>query len=291
VVTKRRSTKPRLQPSWPKKVSFGRTRLRLLVKFLAINFDTVALEQFDRYDSLYEIVRCARYNQTIGSTGFNLVERRSWRRRAKAVQKELKSDLFNILRTTPTEQTGAVTRLVKKLEKVDSRCYYMTSYLGSVRGQPPKPVFSLRKYPKPSAFEEFHFKDRGAIICGTTVYSLIWAPEESLWDYVYWMLARAIEERCLEDLRICSECERLYVNRSFRQRYCGTRCKDEFHNRRRLREGYFPNYRKKIRAILFTKARRLLQKGHSILAVEEETKLSRRILERAGLIPHRYSKR
>lgn len=286
MVTKQSLLRPRPRQTWPKKASLGRTMLRLLVKFLDINFDTVELKTFERDFLLREIVRCARYGLAkTGGAGLMIFERPNWRRKAKAVQRELKRDLLNILKTAPTDQARAVTRFVTKLEKVDSGCKYLTSHTSSVGGKPPQPVFSLRDYPRPPS-SELYFKDRGAFICGGTVYSLALAPGESLWDHVYWMLGRVIEQRFLEDLRTCSQCGSLYVTKNFRQRYCGIRCKDEFHNHRRLRDGYFPNYRRKVRAVLFKKARRLLQEGYSILAIEEETKLSRRILERAGLIPH-----
>ncbi len=287
MVTRPPLRRNRVGQVWPKKVSFGRTRLRLLVKFLDIDFDTVELERLDPYDPLREIVRSARYGLAkTGGTGLNIFERPYWRRKAESVQKELKSDLLNILKPESSNQTRAVARLVKKLQKADSRCEYSTAYTSSIGGKPPKAVVSLRNHPRHSPSFEFYLKDRGAFICGGTVYSLAWAPGEPLWDHVYWMLARAIEERCLEDLRTCSQCGRLYVTKNSRQRYCGMRCKDEFHNHRRLREGYFQNYRRTVRAVLLKKARRFLRQGYSISAVEVETKLSRRTLERAGLVPH-----
>ena len=83
------------------------------------------------------------------------------------------------------------------------------------------------------ATSELFAKDGGEILSGGTVYSLNWGPAESLRDFVYFQLARAIEERCLEDLRTCRQCERLFVADKNNQKSCDSRCKDAFNNLRR----------------------------------------------------------
>ena len=105
-------------------------------------------------------------------------------------------------------------------------------------------------------------------------------------DYFYDMILEALKNNNLSLLKMCGNdnCLRFFVQVDARQGFCDAKCRYEFNNRQRSEKGYFSVRREKRKRSDLNKARRLLQTGKSVMQVVDETRLSKRILERAGLL-------
>ncbi len=129
-------------------------------------------------------------------------------------------------------------------------------------------------------------KDAGEILCGGVVYSLDRGPRDSLREQIYFQLSLAIEEWCLEDLKICVRCKNLFVLTKTNQRFCCDACRIAANNSRRLKKqkgtkkSKFQQYRDKKRKRLIEKARRLLGEEEPIFKILSETGLTQRILKK-----------
>jgi hypothetical protein len=83
---------------------------------------------------------------------------------------------------------------------------------------------------------------------------------------------------------ICPKCENYFLAEDLKRRFCSQRCKDEFFNVEKAKVGYFKANREKKSKERLNKARELLKKGRSEQFVMRELRLTRKALERAGLI-------
>jgi len=100
--------------------------------------------------------------------------------------------------------------------------------------------------------------------------------ESSLHKWLYGILISVLEDGYFASLRRCEECQKFFIAEDARKQFCGDNCKTAFHNKRRLAEGYFSDYRIKSSKRKLIQARRLLKSGKSQNEVIEETGLSRR---------------
>lgn len=221
----------------PQKILLGRYRLKFLVAFLEMDFKKIATDE--TLPILQRaMLRVARYPWPPRGKPLKFVERANWRRGAKKVQAELREDLQRLVSTTGgPDHDKFVLRLIDKLGRANKNGHYETGWESSPRRQT-KTLKNRRLSPAAvfaRATSELFAKDGGEILSGGTVYSLDWGPGDSLRDFVYFQLGRAIEERCLEDLRTCRQCARLFVAAKDNQESCDSRCKDAFHNLRRQR--------------------------------------------------------
>jgi hypothetical protein len=71
-----------------------------------------------------------------------------------------------------------------------------------------------------------------------------------------------------------------FVSKDLKQKFCGNRCKDRFFNAKKD----FKKLRQTKRTNLLAKARRLIKEKKDVTFVVQETGLSGRTLERAGLL-------
>src|SRR5262249_51956012 len=103
-------------------------------------------------------------------------------------------------------------------------------------------------------------------------------------ERLYGTIISALETGELAKLRRCPNCEKYLLVEGLKRRFCGQRCKDEFFNHQKAKTGYFKTNRKERKKLRLKEARTLLKKGKSERFVMEETGLTRKALERAGLI-------
>jgi hypothetical protein len=101
---------------------------------------------------------------------------------------------------------------------------------------------------------------------------------------VYWIVAKMLEGGVLDEIRRCAQCSKFMIADNQRKLFCSTECKDAYNNQRRLSEGYFIKLRRDTRKNKLALARKLRKEGQSLEDISETTKLSERILERAGII-------
>jgi hypothetical protein len=263
----------------PRKIYFGRYRLEALLGFLKIDFDKV--EPGDEQPSLLlkGFLRAARLKLT-WEAGKIAVQRRNWRSEAKRIQRELDADL-RVIVSAPQDQdqSSQVSRIVGKVETAGRRAGYMISHVASIGGKRPKPVKTLKGRSSRMPQSDLFFKDGGEILCGGQVYSLAWAPGDSLRDEIYFELGRAIEERCLEDLKLCWHCKNIFVSKKSNQRSCGDKCRIDFHNS--LKKEKLKNRRAAARKEQVKKARDLHSKGEPISRIVKLTRLSSRTLRKS----------
>ena len=271
----------------PHKILLGRYRLQTLVKFLNIDFETLDNKQTTGV-LLKELLRAARYKVDWKSFPSGNDERPNWCREAARVQRELKKDLRLIADGSPHQDNSAgIYRIVKKLEAANRSGDYQTLRRLPRGGKRPKPVTTLKDRPAQELPVMNPFsKDAGEILCGGVVYSLDWGPRDSLREQIYFQLALAIEERCLEDLKICVWCKNLFVLTKTNQRFCCDACRTAANNSRRLKKqeetkkSKFQWYRDKKRNKLIDRARRLLGEDKPLSKILSETGLTQRILKK-----------
>lgn len=112
------------------------------------------------------------------------------------------------------------------------------------------------------------------------------------WSYrlvrqmLYQPLISALETGEFKRLRMCKrrECQKFFVAVDLRRDFCSDQCRNTFYNKKRLKEGWFTEQRRKKRKRDIQKARRLLKEGTPPQEVIKETRLSERILRKAGLM-------
>lgn len=62
--------------------------------------------------------------------------------------------------------------------------------------------------------------------------------------WLYSILSSALENNELPRLRICLQCQKYFVAEDLKRKFCCDACKVEYHNKRRLADGYFRENRK-----------------------------------------------
>jgi hypothetical protein len=200
----------------------------------------------------------------------------------------LKKDLRLIADGSPDQDNSAeIYRIVKKLEAANRSADYSMLHSLSRGSKRPKPVTTLKDRPGQQLPVMNSFsKDAGEILCGGVVYSLDCGPRDSLREQIYFQLALAIEERCLEDLKICVWCKNLFVLTKTNQQFCCDACRTAANNSRRLKKqdetkkSKFQWYRDKKRKKLIDKACRLVGEDKPLSKILSETGLTQRILKK-----------
>lgn len=72
-----------------------------------------------------------------------------------------------------------------------------------------------------------------------------WLKGDCLREILYEITLHTLLDGSLVYLKRCPQCRRFFVAGNTRGQFCGTRCKTKFHNIRRLKEGYFSDWRNK----------------------------------------------
>jgi hypothetical protein len=112
-----------------------------------------------------------------------------------------------------------------------------------------------------------------------------WYPDTApARERLYWAIISALENGELARLRRCPKCETYFLAEDLKRRFCSQRCKDEFFNLEKAKTGYFKANRKERKKQRLNEARKLLKKGKSRQFVMEELGITRKALEKAGLI-------
>jgi hypothetical protein len=88
----------------------------------------------------------------------------------------------------------------------------------------------------------------------------------------------------LAKLKTCGICRKFLLQEDVRQEFCNGKCRYDFHNRTRQKQGYFGRKRKQTRDLKLTVAKSLLAKGMSPTEVATKTKLSPVLLRREGML-------
>ena len=286
------------------RISHGRVRFNYLLCFLSIDFDNdEAPPKDDEYTSgretnLREIFRCARSEflprQKPGKPLQLVRQRPNWRRVAKAVQRELKRDLMTIVTASSTDENCSfdegkynsfASKLFTKLQAVNRRSRQIIMLPSKPLRAPIKTIKNRRRRYWEMA-RGFRGRDGGAILLGGQRYSLCWIPHGTLRDDIYFHLAGAIEEECLEDLKLCQRCKKLHL----RDKYCSDACKVADKNKHRRDDkdektgrNYFQRKRAEKRKDAIAKAFQLVEEGAPLKRVVQRTRLSQRILKKAGV--------
>lgn len=137
------------------------------------------------------------------------------------------------------------------------------------------------------SFPAGHLRHRGKVL---KVGQTSWVVEERLavadpsGRDIYADIASFLVSGEFSRLRLCPYCQKFFVAKQLRQKFCTHRCKDKFHNKQRLESGYFRENRHKKRKPKLKRACTLLREGKPMEDVVKETGLSLRILRRAGLV-------
>lgn len=102
----------------------------------------------------------------------------------------------------------------------------------------------------------------------------------------YQPLISALETGEFKRLRRCKwrECQKFFVAEDLRQEFCSDQCRNTFNNKKRLKEGWFTEQRQKKRKRVLALARRLLRESKPLKEIMKASRLSERILRKAGLI-------
>ncbi len=75
--------------------------------------------------------------------------------------------------------------------------------------------------------------------------------------FLYSIIGTALENGELPRLRVCLHCHKYFVAEDLKRKFCKDKCKEVFHNKRRLAEGYFREHRRMSKKAEQAKAWRL----------------------------------
>jgi len=75
--------------------------------------------------------------------------------------------------------------------------------------------------------------------------------------FLYSIIGTALENGELPRLRVCLHCHKYFVAEDLKRKFCKDKCKEVFHNKRRLAEGYFREHRRMRKKAEQAKAWRL----------------------------------
>ena len=192
-----------------------------------------------------------------------------WRIGGKRLQEEIRGDLIPLIRGQRDLGLDCLDSLLDKIRRLNLHFRWYaepTQHQGSLRLLGPE-----RKVLK--------LAGRKFIVCRQL------STFESLRELFYGVIAESLENGSFSRLRICPECHRALVADHPKRQFCeNKKCKDSFHNRERLESGYFRENRKLRRNKQLKAARRLRLQGKGFSIIQKKTGLSRRILEREGLV-------
>ncbi len=152
---------------------------------------------------------------------------RDWRTAGKRLQKEIRLDLDRLLSGEVQLGLEGLDGLLDKISRLNLHFrWYAESphHRDSVRLLGPE-----RKIVK--------LGGRKFIVCRQL------SPFESFRELFYGVIAESLENGSLSKLRICPECDTVFVAGDPKRRFCSDSCKDEFHNQSRIDRGYFIAWR------------------------------------------------
>src|SRR5262249_32852447 len=158
---------------------------------------------------------------------------RDWRIAGKRLQEEIRLDLVPLIRERADLGLNGLDNLLEKISHLNLHFrWYAESphHRDSMRLLGPE-----RKVVK--------FGGRKFIVCRQL------STFGSFRELFYGVIAESLENGSLSRLRICPECHTIFVAGDLKRRFCDDSCKDEFHNKIRLKRGYFREWRqeKKLR--------------------------------------------
>jgi hypothetical protein len=261
----------------PAKKTVVKSSLELLATFLNFDFDTTDIR------AIKDIFR--------SSLAFQRFPKRN---RCKDIQLSLRDDVLGVIenrKLSPEDGYKFLYDLTKKINKMSLTLEWNVmpvdyEFVGDreIDLVPIKPVEAtekIRDYLAPGQQVATLMGCRWII---SERASLIKA--ESLKEYLYWAVIQALENGTLGQLQRCKHCNNLFVQADPRKEFCGQKCKDNFHNKKRLESGYFNKLRKQKMTRALARAKRLLRSSELPETVSKETGLSIGILRRKGLIDY-----
>ena len=196
--------------------------------------------------------------------------------------------MLNLMTAGPCLYHGPqfyLDRLLEKINRLDLRFrWYAEVGQHKLTGYEPDFTKSLSKktgYPEPVAGTESKKLNpamrllgperRIATIVGEKfIVARQLSYAKSLREQLYGIIAESLENGGFSRLRMCPQCSTFFVGQDLKRQFCGDRCKDQFFNRRKAREGKFKQYRQqraKRNRALVGKARKLLIEGKSAASV------------------------
>jgi len=142
-----------------------------------------------------------------------------------ALQKELRDDITFLLQPSDLELTERLGALKQKIDKaVVSRDYYYNVEEFSESKEYRRPTV-VDVAGKRLVIEEVNIDD---------------SPRSSL----YRILGDSFNENTFSKIKICRNCEKLFLQEGRRLTYCSTTCETTFNNKRRTRSGYFRDWQR-----------------------------------------------
>jgi hypothetical protein len=133
----------------------------------------------------------------------------------------------------------------------------LTKPLSKESGFPRSITDTERKRPNP-AFRLLGAERRIVVLRGEKfIVCRDFSYANSFRELFYGIIAESLENGTFAKLRMCLRCRTVFVAADLKRKFCRDRCKDEFHNTRRLADGYFRNNREKRKNGERAKARRL----------------------------------
>jgi len=193
------------------------------------------------------------------------------------VRNELRADVLSIVESKEPATTGASLRsVVSKIEKMN-----LTSFLGVWRWESKTRDF-LSNFP----MQGFCILGDPFKVNGTRFFTFETPGDKSVREFFYWLLYQTLKSGEFSRLRKCPNCSNFYIAKDLKRKFCSAKCKDDYYNETRKKDGYFTKAWRRRRRKALNKAKRLLkEKGSAQVArVAKETGLTVRILKREGLI-------
>jgi hypothetical protein len=226
------------------------------------------------------------------------------RDKAKAAQDELKTVLLPIFapeeNVKPEEAILRIWKLIDKLNEVESKTKWMIEPVDFEPIYPTEdPEEEITEFGmRPLSPDEVKSKLKNLYIHPTEELNLLgyrWqfgrnmlqvsiGIDEEAPTMMYQFILDAFESGAIARFRRCLHCKAFFVAEDARQQFCSDEHRNEFNNKQRLESGYFKKRRGKKRKEDLTHARKLMREGKSPAQIVKETKLSLRVLKRAGVI-------
>ena len=260
----------------PKKKSSMLSSLDLLAAFLNFDFDSGELSTIK--DSFRASLAFVRFPT---------------RTKCREIQKGLKEDLFPLIapgrKLAPLDAYKSLYDVVEKINKMQLNLKWAVMPVDYDFGND----VDLELVPIDST--EAKVKMQDYLAPGQEVLQLLnhrWIVSErislidagSLKQYLYWAVIQALENGTISQLTQCKHCNNWFVQEDIRRNFCGRKCKDDFHNRDRIKDGYFSDRRNRHRKKNLMLAERLLADDKLPEQVAKRTGLSVGMLRRSGLL-------
>jgi hypothetical protein len=207
------------------------------------------------------------------------------RKIANGISAELRADLQPVIasekKVSRTEAYRRIQKLLKKINEIRVKPAWGTEPVGS-RGEL-APDLVQRNAQDDSDF--FNAKRIVEILGYKWFVGEYWGGDFVFSrDQLYLKIRDALQIGVFERLRICLHCKKFFVAEDARQQFCSDEHRNEYHNKDRLKSGYFKTRRSSKREADLARARKLLREAKSPEQIAKETGLSQRVLKREGVI-------